>query len=225
MPGRRTPGPNLDPSARARTPPGRPLSPRLRLSLDAKTCLGDPFEQILSAGGDYRDREPSRRVRTMRSEPPSGNGLDIGAVVRAVVLFGQHLQLVQPPEQAGDVVRLDHEQGMFARPSGCTRSLDSIKAAGSYESSTTWAELPSTPEQPTSARRGPSIRSRSQYCGPRGEVRPGATSRFGGKICWCKQRAALTSEASPEAAPAWPTFALALARKQESGRPMSMTSR
>ena len=112
------------------------------------------------------------------------------------------------------VVGLDGEEGGAA----CAERLDAVdrswrQAAGSYASRTTWRQLPSTPERGDRRAAGavgavaePVLRA------PRGEERrPSSsgpeppTSRIGGRICWWRQSAALTSAASPDAAPAWPT--------------------
>ena len=127
----------------------------------------------------------------MVAEPGAGVSLD--AVVRRVQ---PGAQTFQPRVSSGNIFAFDHEQ-RFVAAAQRLQAFGVIHASvGVATPPATHATPPSTPA-PTATRRGPSIRSRSQW-------RRGAVLR-GGRICRCRQRIALTSAAMPDAAPAWPT--------------------
>ena len=94
----------------------------------------------------------------MIAEPGAGVGLD------AVVFPGQASTRGAPvPASSAAASRPSTTNNASSRaPSGRRRSGRSSHAAGSHSSSTTCTPPPSSSEQRTAARRGPSMRSRSQ---------------------------------------------------------------
>ena len=164
--GRRTPGraradrPGEGDPSPGRPPPGVAASTRRR-------AVVDPFAQVGRAVGDDRQPPAAARGRSDARHQRRARA-SIVPVARAA----------SPPVRRGRgaarrVVGLDREQGRGGgRAAGAVGRVVGGRRLLPFEDDP--GDVPIDPDAADPARRGPSVRSRSQYCGPRGEGRAGS---------------------------------------------------